>query len=293
MRILAILLGLVILSLLAYLHLLKHELQRMKARLQKRQTEGSHQFLAIDLINKDLEELATEINKCLQAEETLCLKAVREENEFKELIANISHDLRTPLTAVKGYLQLLQNTPLNSNQTEKLLIASKHVEELGILIEHFFEYSYYLNSPPVVEKESFNLTNLVLECLATSVPMFEAKGLSLNLLKQEQATVIADKELVTRMIQNLIRNCLMHATGEVKIAILNITPTCQVHFINQVSKENEPDCSRIFERFYSSNRARSHSTGLGLAIVKVLAENMGGSVGASINENELDIWFEL
>ncbi|MDO5293021.1 MAG: HAMP domain-containing sensor histidine kinase [bacterium] len=293
MTVILILLGVIILCLLAYLLLMRRELRRMKERLQKRQLEGSHQFININLINKDLEQLASEINKCLQAEETLCLKAVREEQEFKDLIANISHDLRTPLTAVKGYLQLLNRTPLTNNQQEKLEIASKHVDELGVLIEHFFEYSYYLTAPLKVEMKEFNLTNLVLDCLASSVPMFEEKKLSLTLLKEDQAIVAADKELTIRIIQNLIRNCLMHAEAEIKVAILSMDTSSQVHFINQVSPENAPDCNRIFERFYSSNKARSSSTGLGLAIVKVLTEKMGGSVGAILEENMLDIWFEL
>ncbi len=79
-------------------------------------------------------------------EELLRLDSIREEKRFKELIANISHDLRTPLTAIKGYQQLIEKDELNDNQREKMQIAQKHAHELEKLIEHFFEYSYLVTT---------------------------------------------------------------------------------------------------------------------------------------------------
>lgn len=296
MILLIVLLILIILALLFYLYLIKRQIKKMDQRLRKRLTSDSHQYISIDLINKQMEQLASTMNKCLKAEEDLRLKAVREENEFKDLIANISHDLRTPLTAVKGYLQLLERTPLSKDQADKLFIARKHAEELGRLIEHFFEYSYYLNTPPIALTEEIKITNLLMDCLAEAIPMFEAKGLQLRIGEQEQVTVVADKELTTRIIQNLIRNCLMHAKGQVYVSIKKLydgNDTCKIHFINPIENEKEMDVTRIFERFYSSDQARRKSTGLGLTIAKVLVEKMGGHVGASIQDKELDIWFSL
>lgn len=97
------------------------------------------------MINKGLNDLTANINKCLKSEDTLRLKGFRADKKFKELIANILHDLRTPLTAIKGYQQLMEKGELTEEQRKKLEIVQKHTEELGQLIEHFFEYSYLLN----------------------------------------------------------------------------------------------------------------------------------------------------
>lgn len=296
MIVLVIILSILVVALAGYDYILRKDIKKINKRLTKRLEEDSHQLVSTSLINKEMEQLAGTINRCLKAEETLRLNAVHEEQAFKDMIANLSHDLRTPLTSVRGYLQLLDRTEMTNEQEEKLNIARKHVEELGELIEHFFEYSYYVNAPDTIPTERLNLTNLICDCLADAVPMFEEKGLKLNLLKQETIVIEANKEYTIRMVQNLIRNFLMHGKEELKI-VIEKTPTDAltgtVHFINVIDAKDTIDVARLFERFYSSDTARKHSTGLGLSIVKILAEKMGGKVGATKHGNELDIWFSL
>ena len=156
-----------------YIIFLQLQLRSINRQLTKRLTEHTRQPISLALINKELNALAVNINKCLKAEENLRLEAIREEKHFKEMISNISHDLRTPLTAIKGYQQLMEKGMLLSDQRQKLQIAQKHADELGVLIEHFFEYSYLVNAEPVLQIERINLTNLVTECLANLLPFLK------------------------------------------------------------------------------------------------------------------------
>jgi signal transduction histidine kinase len=211
------------------------------------------------------------------------------------MIATISHDLRTPLTAIKGYQQLMSNGELTLEQQKRLQIAQNHAEELGNLVEHLFEYSYLINAEPKLNIERVNITNLITECLAAAVPDFEKRGIKVKL--KETATVYAmvDQEMTVRIVQNLIRNCVIHSAGDVEVQILaseNLENSL-ILFKNLVENPTEIDVNCLFERFYTRDKARSKTTGLGLSIVKLLAEQMGGTVEARLNGNELTIQVEI
>lgn len=281
-----VILIILILILLAYAIFMRRQLRSVNRLLDKRLCNQTNQIISIDLFDKELNQLIENINKCLKAEETLRLKVVSEEEDLKKMIANISHDLRTPLTAIKGYVQLLHKNELSKDQRDKVEIVKKHIEELGNLIEHFFEYAYLLDAKPKVTMVQLNLTNLVAECLATAVPMIEEKGLKL-IMEERSVIVTADREMTIRIVQNLIRNCIAHAKEEIRVQ-LREDHGIIMEFANFVDSEEMPDVKRLFDRFYVKDSARK-STGLGLSIVKLLAEQMGGKVSAFVEKHELTI----
>lgn len=268
------------------------QIRNINRQLAKRLQENTRQPISLELFNNELNSLAVNINKCLKAEELLRLKTIREQKQFKEMIANISHDLRTPLTALKGYQQLLAKETLSLEQFEKLKVAQKNTDELGILIEHFFEYSYILNTDLVMNVERINLTNLLTECLADSVANFEENNLTIKFEDSPSIYGLVDKDLAKRIIQNLIRNCSQHSTGDIWVKI-STSQNVIISFRNPVKNASELDVTRLFERFYSSDKARGKFTGLGLSIVKLLSEQMGGNSYASLQDNEIDIQVEL
>jgi signal transduction histidine kinase len=275
-----------------YIVFVQLQLRNINRQLNKRLTEKTRQPISLELQSRKLNTLAVNINKCLRFEETLRLNSAREEKNFKELIANISHDLRTPLTAIIGYQQLMENGELTVDQHNKLQIARKHAEKLRQLIEHFFEYSYILNSEPEPNIQGINLGNLVTECLLASVPTLEENNISVQLEETPPIFVLADKEMVTRIIQNLIRNCIQHSNGNIEVRLLAME-NAVISFKNPVKNTSEIDVERIFDRFYTGDNARRKSTGLGLSIVKLLADQLGGSAGATLQNGLLDIQVRL
>jgi len=268
------------------------QLGSINRQLTKRLKEKTRQPLSLELINHGLNTLTANINKCLAEEEKLRINSIRREKSFKDLIANISHDLRTPLTAIKGYQQLMEKGELNDNQLKKLRIAQKHTVELGLLIEHFFEYSYLINAEPELNIERINLTNLVTECLADSVPILEENNLAVHIEEAPPIFVLADKEMVMRVIQNLIRNCVQHSNGDIEVRLLAMD-NAVISFKNPVKSTCESDVERLFDRFYTGDKARNNTTGLGLSIVRLLAEQMGGSAGAKLQNGLFDIQVRL
>lgn len=284
-----ILLIVIIFMLVTYLLFTQAQIRNISRQLKKRLEENTRQPISLDLVNSSLSNMAVNMNKCLKAEETLRLSGIREEKKFKEMIADISHDLRTPLTAIKGYQQLLDTDELTPEQKSKLKIAMKHTNELGQLIERFFEYSYLLNTQPELHPCKFNLTQLVTETLIGYITKLEENNLTICFDEDTPPIFItADVEMTTRIIQNLIRNCIQHSAGEIQVS-LSTEKDASLSFKNPVKQSEMIDINRIFDRFYTGDKARSHSTGLGLAIVKLLAEQMGGSVSATIEDNRLEI----
>lgn len=268
------------------------QLHNINWQLTKRLREKTRQPISLELINRELNILATNINKCLAQEEKMRIDGIKREKRFKELIANISHDLRTPLTAIKGYQQLIEKSELTDNQRKKLGIAQKHTVELGQLIEHFFEYSYLINTEPELNLQQINLTNLVIECLAASVTILEESNLAVHIEETVSIFVLADIEMVRRIIQNLIRNCVQHSSGEIEVRLL-VMENAVISFRNPVKSTSNIDLERIFDRFYTGDKARSNTTGLGLSIVRLFAELMGGSADAKLHNDLIDIQVRL
>lgn len=285
-------LSILVIVFLGYIIFLQLELRNINRQLTKRLTESTRQPISLELINKELNSLTVNINKALKAEETLRLKAVREEKRFKEMIANISHDLRTPLTAIKGYQQLMEKGLLSKDQRQKLQIAQKHAGDLGRLIEHFFQYTYLVNAETVIQRERINLTNLVAECLAESIAALEERNLVVHFDETKPIFGLVDKAMTIRIIQNLIGNCVEHSDSDIEVRILT-RKNAIISFSNFVKSTSEIDVNRIFDRFYTADKARGKTSGLGLSIVNLLAEQMGGSTGALLQEGYLEIRVEL
>lgn len=284
--------SIIIFLLIVYIIFFQLQLRSINGQLVKRLEEHTRQDLSLELFSKQLNVLAVNINKCLKTEENLRLESIREEKRFKEMIANISHDLRTPLTAIKGYQQLMGKGILTDAQLKKLQIAEKHTDELGALIEHFFEYSYLVNAELEIQMERINLTNLTSECLAEAITVLEQKNINVHFEESKPVFINADKEMTVRIIQNLIRNCVQHADSDIEVRVFAAKHAVIV-FKNYVKDASEIDADRIFERFYTKDKARSKTTGLGLSIVKLLAEKMGGSTSASLKDGFLEIKVEL
>lgn len=281
-----------IMPLVIYIVVLQLQLRSINRQLDKRMVEQTRQPISLELINHELNRLTANVNRCLKAEENLRLDRMREEKHFKELIANVSHDLRTPLTAIKGYQQLMAKGTLTGEQKQKLVVAQKYTNELGILIDHFFEYSYLANVEPELNLERINLTNLVTECLADSIDRLEECKLTVHLHEAPQVFVRIDRDMMTRIIHNLIRNCITHAVDNMEVQVSKDQNAVLI-FRNSVENPATIEVKRLFDRFYTADRARTKTTGLGLSIVKLLAERMNGSTSAELRDGVIEIRVEL
>lgn len=280
------------LLLLCYLILMEWQIRKMNHQLDMRWREHNRQPIRLTLIHRGITKMAANINRCFMEEEKFRRKRIQEEKELKEMIANISHDLRTPLTAIRGYQQLIERDKLSTEQRLKLSIAQKHAKELEHLIEQFFEYSYLTSREQTLPMTRIHLANLVSECLAQCYPLYEASNREVNFMLDTPVYVLANEEAVLRIVHNLLRNAMLHSKGMITVRI-SVEQTAKLIFENQAEGLTSQEVEHLFERFYCLGVQRHQSTGLGLSIVRLLAEQMGGRAVATLEQTKLLICVEF
>lgn len=294
MIIAVVLLSISVLILFLYIIFILKQLKSISKQLDKRLIENTRQPLNIELFNKTITNLSKNINRCLKLEEKRRLESINDQKQFKELISNISHDLRTPLTSIKGYQQLLEKTPLDKHQVQLLKTAQKSTDELGLLIENFFEYSYLVTAKTEPNLKKININNLIVECILSYIAILEEKNLNVNIKETPPVFVLGDKNMLIRIIENLLNNCAKHSLGDIDIKI-EFLQNAKITFTNPINQDTNINVDKLFHRFYTSDSTRNKSTGLGLSIVEFLVKQMDGNVGAYLNKTDhtLSIFFEI
>ena len=289
-----VLLSISVLILFLYIIFILKQLKSINKQLDKRLIENTRQPLNIELFNKTITNLSKNINRCLKLEEKRRLESINDQKQFKELISNISHDLRTPLTSIKGYQQLLEKTPLDKHQVQLLKTSQKSTDELGLLIENFFEYSYLVTAKTEPNLKKININNLIVECVLSYIAILEEKNLNVNIKETPPVFVLGDKNMLIRIIENLLNNCAKHSLGDIDIKI-EFLQNAKITFTNPINQDTNINVDKLFHRFYTSDSTRNKSTGLGLSIVEFLVKQMDGNVGAYLNKTDhtLSIFFEI
>lgn len=269
-----------------YIIALRRQIKSVNTQLETRRNEQSSQALHIDLLDSELNTLSANINNALESEKRLRIRMQEDERHFRELIANVSHDMRTPLTAVKGYLQMLEHAPYNADDRESYDMAVKHVNVMQQRVEQFFEYSYYISRDDSPELVPINLTNEIVESILEFFPLYEERGRKIVFDREKPAIISADRSMLRRILQNLLNNSLCHSVGDTFVSIRNDNTLV---ISNKVHNPAEIDVTKLFDRFYTADKARTTSTGLGLSIVRLLGDKMNVAVSADIKGYVLEI----
>lgn len=253
-------------------------------------------MLDISLIDKDLEKLAGILNQYNIRQRQAVAGVLRNEEYLKESVANISHDLRTPLTVILGHLQLLQKENLESSQAQRVKVIFSKAEKMKELVETFYDLSILEEQQTVPEKEKFNISNMLINLITENAVALEKENILPEInLPDYSIYVYSDKNMVERILQNLLTNAIKYSVGTIKITLMekennNIIFTIE----NPMSDSSEIDCNRLFDRFYTGDKSRHNgSTGLGLAVVKTLVAILGGNIVAKVHANSLIITLEL
>ena len=285
---------------------LKLQLRSLRRQLEYRISAPIKKPLALELQDNDLMALTAALNQIFKQDEEFRSNQNMHEYEYRELITNISHDLRTPLTVLKGYLQLLEHCETDDEGKKYLSVCFRHTDELERRIGQFFEYSYWMNQEQEPQLEIINIANMTADIMTDFIPMFEEKGLTMHLEQDTICKGMAEEEMFRRVMQNLLKNCLQYSVGEVTVSIKQdtdkpvsslqndaIKDKIRICVQNPIAEDSELDVSKIFQRFYVEKKERNQSTGLGLSIVKLLVEKMKVEVFALRDENLLSIGFYL
>lgn len=286
--IILILLSISTILLMFYVIYLKNQIKSIGKQLEAISEGKTEKKIDVSLLDRDIEYLAININRNIDFQKQLRIDVFRNEEKLKDSIASISHDLRTPLTSIMGYLQLLEKSELSDKQKEKVDILKKKSELLQNLITSFFEITIIENDNVNVKLENINLNNFLSDIILSSVYSFKTANIEPIFDVPDTSIFIeADKLILQRIIQNLISNTLKYAHGYIKISLAQ-NEYVELSFENKVQDPKNINVDLLFEKFYTADKARSSgSTGLGLAIVKLLAEKINARAAAEIHGDTL------
>ena len=265
---------------------IKRQIRNLSKQMTDLTTGKSEKMLDISLVDKDIEQLAAVLNQYNEKQRQSIASTLRHEMYLKESIANISHDLRTPLTVILGHLQLLKKENLSAGQTQRM----------KELIQTFYDVSVIDAKEVTPVREDFNLTNLLINLMTENAPGLEAKGISPVIgLPNHSVYLHSDYGMVERIFQNLIINAIRYSSGSIKIDLKQGKEKSAIFIIeNPIDSKVEIDPNRLFERFYTGDKSRHNSgTGVGLAVVKLLTDKLGGNVFAKIENDTLTISLEI
>ncbi|MBQ4047258.1 MAG: HAMP domain-containing histidine kinase [Clostridia bacterium] len=253
--------------------------------LSEHLSSDTNQLITISSSDKHVRHLASEITKQLTELRRQRRQYINGDREMKDAVTNISHDLRTPLTAICGYLDLLEAEEMTDNTRRYVERIANRTEALKALTEELFRYSV-ISSVSDLNYETVNLGRVLEDTLISCYGAFEQKNITPNIsLPDSTVSRSLDKSALSRIFGNIISNAVKYSDGDFAVAM---TESGEITFSNTASELSSVDVGKLFDRFYTVDSARK-STGLGLSIAKLLTERMGGSISADYKENMLSI----
>lgn len=243
--------------------------------------------------SSDMEKFLEVFHSYMEKTRENQLSVKKKEQELKDEIANISHDLRTPLTSMKGYLRLLEDKDITEEERKNYLaVIERKTEQLQYLVEQLYEYTNLRDKAEALCLEKTELYGFFCNQILNYYHDFETKGIQVQLPKEQQCEVLADKQSLERIFANMIGNALKYGKDYWKIEIENTNSTVKMIFQNPANGLTEEEVSHLFERFFMQEQSRTvGGSGLGLTIAKMLMESMGGDMTAKLEAEELR--FEL
>lgn len=247
--------------------------------------EDTNVQISISSGDKTARQLAKAINLQLSELRKVKQQYSNGDRELKEAITNISHDLRTPLTAICGYLDLLEKKELSEDTERYIEQIRNRTEVLKQLTEELFRYSV-ISSTPALTYEKINLCRILEESLISFEGTMQQAGIAPE-IQMPNAPVwrVLDASAVARIFGNLINNAIRYSDGDLSV---RMDADGRISFINTAKELSTVEVGKLFDRFYTVDSARK-TTGLGLSIAKTLVEQMNGSIAASYENGKLNI----
>ena len=210
---------------------------------------------------------------------------VKLDNMQKELVADVSHELKTPITSIMGYADtLLEGGYDEETQTKFLNVIASESRRMARLVTDLLTLSRYDSNKKKTQKETFDLGDLVKQCQEKFAIEIKKKGHTVNsFVTADVPPVYADKDDIERVVLNILTNSIKYTpdNGEIKIYVGFVYNDAYIKIFDNGIGIPEDDLSRIFERFYRVDKARTREmggTGLGLSIAKEILDKNGGSI---------------
>ena len=294
---LVLILAIFSISLLIALIHYRSQIRKNCHQLEVMQKHSSNQRLTSEVPYKEVKELVQRINDICNQYQDDKITLERNETNLKEAISNLSHDIRTPLTSLDGYVQLLVMSDSAEEKDHYLQIIQNRISSLKELLEELFTYTKMQDQHYELTVVPMDGRQCICETVLAFYEDFEKRGLTPEVnFCEEDLPIVANEVALRRVIQNLVKNALVHGVSRIGLSLEKSDGKLHFSCFNDKKADEIIDVEQIFERFYKGDKARtSTSTGLGLAIAKGLIERMHGSISAEVKDEMfvIDIFLPL
>lgn len=282
---------LIIIILLIRMHLMKKAAMEIKQAFEERLKEDTNTLIDISSHDPHMRQLASSINQQLKVLRVQRHHYQQGDQRLKQAVTNISHDLRTPLTAIFGYLDLLESEEKSETVNRYLNIIRNRCEVLKQLMEEL--YTYTSGTSKVISQakyEKVTLNHVLEACISTYYADLKKRKIEPVIKITEKPIIrILDKSALIRIIENILSNALKYSDGDL---ILCLDETGEITIANHSKALDEVQVNRLFDRFYTVE-AGINSSGLGLTIAKELTHLMNGSIDADYKHELLSIHIQF
>lgn len=249
---------------------------------------GQPRLVTVEFVDDDIEAAVLEINELLEQIRQTIIKSNASSAALKSSIADISHDMKTPLTSVIGYLQLAERECNEERTKEIIQICLERTRCLNALINDFFELSVLESQGCIPKLEKVDAAGMICEQILANYPIFEGKNITPHFEDLDKTVMVsADPNMLARVIQNLISNGVKYTSGDIFFRACQENGRVIITVSNPVNAC--VDAEHIFDRFYTQDKSRSRGSGIGLYLCRQFVEAMGGSISAKMDGNRLAI----
>lgn len=280
----------VIIALITYIVKMKNEVKNISNQIGN--SKGEYINVHTKSVDNDLEELVVKVNYLYDESQKIKAKNKSIEEEIRRSIANMAHDLRTPLTSITGYIQLIKSEGITEEEKREYMeIVEKRTVRLQNLISSFYDLSRLHSNEYSFSLKKVNLSKLLYDNIALYYNDFINNNIEPIIgIEEKISSIISDEEAVNRIFSNLIGNMLKHGQGNIKISLREKDGYILSEFSNLAPDINNETVKNLFDRFYTADKSRtSQNTGLGLSITKTFVEKLGNEIKGEVLEDNLNI----
>lgn len=281
---------LIIIFLIYYIIGINISIKEIEDNLDIILNNDTNKLITISTSNKRLNRLTTNLNSSLIKIRKLELSYKNGNKELQESITNISHDLRTPLTAIKGYIDLIKKEKSKKKIVEYLKIIENKTEDLVILTEQLYDYSKSLDLKDKLKKEKVCINDILEDTILSYYALIKKKNLTpeINITTKRIYRKI-DKNMAIRILENIISNTIKYTDEDIKITLLD---NGKIIIKNKSHVLDNTTVNKMFDRYYTIESG-SNTSGIGLSIAKQLVNINGGKITAKYSQGYLIVELEF
>lgn len=283
----AVILGLLLIISVSVNLLYRRQIKKICRRISYIRENETNMELTSSLDSREIITLTENINELIEVYNERITEVNKKDRQLRAILSGLSHDIRTPLTSLDGYFQIMCESDDATQKERYMTVIRQRIDALKNLLEELFTFSKLQDSDLSVNMEKQQINQIVYDSLFSYYDEFTSEGIEPNIdITDEILFVMGNNIMIQRITENIIKNSLVHSKSMVEVKLFREGESTVFLCSNDTENPEDIDVSQVFDRFYKADKARTAaSAGLGLAIAKQMTEKMNGSISASLNRD--------